>query len=281
MADFFLSTVNALTNAKISSPRLEARLLLAKVLNCAAQEIYRDVVLNKEQQTQLDTLIKQRLRHKPLDKILGFREFYKYTFKVDENVLSPRPDTEILLEQALEVLQNIRAPKILDLGCGSGCIIESLLKELPNASGCAVDISEKALVVAKENAKTLQVSGRLRFINADWFASDFILKINHKFDVIVSNPPYIPSAKVETLDAEVKNYDPRQALDGGKSGYDSYVRIAQILPELLNDNGFVFLEAGAGQAKKIADIFKKQGFKLLKIVKDLAGIERCVVLYKS
>jgi len=281
MTDFFLSTVQKLAAAKIESPRLEARLLFAEILGCAPEEIHQDIILTTKQKEQLEAMLKQRLRHKPLDKILGHREFYKYDFEVDENVLSPRPDTEILVEQALDILQNIHNPKILDLGCGSGCIIETLLKEIQSAFGVAVDISDKALEVAKRNADKLELSDRLHFVNASWFCKDFAAKIGKKFDVIVSNPPYIPSADIKTLDDEVKKYDPLLALDGGKSGFDSYERIAQIAPELLENKGFVLLEAGYGQAQKIADIFANYGFTLLKIANDLSGIKRCVILQKS
>lgn len=280
MTDFFLLTVQKLAVAKIESPRLEARLLLAEVLCCKPEEIHQDIILTSKQKEQVEAMLAERLQHKPLDKILGHREFYKYDFKVDENVLSPRPDTEILVEQALDILQNIRKPKILDLGCGSGCIIESLLKDVQSALGVAVDISDKTLAVAKKNADNLELSDRLRFINASWFSSDFAEKIGDRFDIIVSNPPYIPSADIETLDDEVKKYDPLPALDGGESGFESYERIAQIAPELLQNDGIILLEAGYGQAEKIADIFTIYGFELLKIVNDLSGIKRCVILQK-
>jgi len=281
MTDFFSQIIRKLAAEKIENPRLEARLMMAEALHCRPEEIYQDIKLTQEEQAKVEAMLDERLRHKPLDKILGHREFYKYDFIVTEDVLSPRPDTEILVEEALEILKNIPKPKILDLGCGSGCIIETLLKELPAASGCAADISDKALAVAKQNAENLGVNDRLRLLNADWFADDFVAATGETFDMIVSNPPYIPSADIETLDTEVKNYDPLTALDGGKSGYDSYERIAQIAPEMLQNSGYILLEAGYGQAEKIADIYIKQGFKLLKIVDDLAGIERCVILQKA
>lgn len=279
--DYFSATIQKLAAAKIENPRLEARLLIAEVLKCNPSEIYSDIPLSPTDIEKVNAKLEQRLRHKPLDKILGRREFYKYEFKVNEDVLSPRPDTEILLESALDILRNIPNANVLDLGCGSGCIIESLLKEMPQTRGTAVDVSDKALAVAEKNADNLEIGPRLQFMKADWFAADFTVAFSDKFDMIVSNPPYIPTTDIETLEPEVKNYDPRLALDGGKSGYDSYERIAEVAPELLKIGGYILLEAGQGQAQKIADIYKAQGFLLYKIVNDLSGIARCVILQKA
>ena len=226
-------------------------------------------------------MLNERLNHKPIDKILGHREFYKYDFAVNEDVLSPRPDTEILVEEALKILQNKPDADILDLGCGSGCIIETLLKELPESKGCAADISAKALAVAKDNAINLKIGLRLQFIQADWFADNFTDFFDRKFDMIVSNPPYIQSDDIKELQPEVKDYDPLSALDGGKSGFDSYERIAQTASRLLRQDGYILLEAGFGQARRIANIYMTHGFKLIKVVNDLAGIARCVILQKS
>ncbi len=278
MNNLFLQAVQTLAEAQIENPRLETRLIFADVLHCSPSEIFQDISLTSPEIEKINDMLAQRLKHKPLDKILGHREFYKYDFIVNEDVLSPRPDTEILVEAALEILHNISNAKILDLGCGSGCIIETLLKEIPSASGCAVDISANALKIAQKNADNLAVNEHLCFINANWFTDDFTAQIGDKFDVIVSNPPYIPSADIAVLDTEVKDYDPLLALDGGQSGFESYKRIAQIAPKLLNNGGYILLEAGYGQAKQIANIFITQGFDLLKIVNDLSDIERCVVL---
>lgn len=278
MNNLFLQAVQTLAEAQIENPRLETRLIFADVLHCSPSEIFQDISLTSPEIEKINYMLAQRLKHKPLDKILGHREFYKYDFIVNEDVLSPRPDTEILVEAALEILHNISNAKILDLGCGSGCIIETLLKEIPSASGCAVDISANALKIAQKNADNLAVNEHLNFINANWFTDDFTAQIGKKFDMIVSNPPYIPSADIAVLDTEVKDYDPLLALDGGQSGFESYKRIAQIAPKLLNNGGYILLEAGYGQAKQIANIFITQGFDLLKIVNDLSDIERCVVL---
>lgn len=279
MNNYFNFVLQKLIEAGIENPRLETRILLATVLQCAPSEIFGSIKLSAAQQRAAEAMLQQRLAHKPLDKIIGRREFYKANFVVNENVLSPRPDTEILVEEAIKLLPDT-AVEILDLGTGSGCIIESILAEKPQARGIAVDISAAALQTARLNAENLQLTTRLDFVNADWFAPDFCAEIGKKFDMIVSNPPYIPTADIDSLAAEVKNYDPAAALDGGSDGYDSYRRIAELAPELLQNGCYILLEAGIGQAEKIADIFCNHKLKLINIVPDLNGISRCIILQK-
>ena len=150
-----------------------------------------------------------------------------------------------------------------------------------NAHGLAVDISAKALSVAQQNAETLGLSDRLNFLQADWFVADFIQKINRRFEIIVTNPPYIPTADIAKLDVEVKNHDPLAALDGGADGFSSYRRLAEVVPQLLTDGGYVFIEAGIGQADRIAQIFTAGGLHLHAVKKDLSGIQRCVILQNN
>lgn len=280
MKDIFTQTVQKLATIKITCPRLEARILLAYVLNGDVTDIMTGIILNEEQTVKLDGLIKRRLNHEPLDKIIGKREFYKYTFYTSKDVLSPRPDTEILIEEALRIIHTDENVCILDLGTGSGCIIETLLAERPSAHGVAVDISAAALQIALKNATALGVIERLQLIEADWFSADFAAKLNAEFDIIVTNPPYIPSAEIKNLEPEVKNYDPLLALDGGTDGFTCYRRIAEIAPLMLKKGGYILLEAGYNQAEKIAQIFTAQGLQLKNIVHDLAGIKRCVILQK-
>ena len=275
----FAEICQTLAKNGVKSPRLETRLIMAFVLQCLPAEVFSDSVLTAEQNRKAYEIIKRRLQHEPLDKIFGHREFYKYDFIVDKNVLSPRPDTEIIVEEAVSLAHNNMS--ILDLGTGSGCIIESILSEFPQMRGVAIDISAETLDVARRNAEKLGISRRLHFILADWFSDDICQTIGQKFDIIVSNPPYIPAKEIATLDAEVKNNDPLTALDGGEDGLQSYRRIAEITPMLLNDKGYIILEAGINQAHEIADIFVAHKLKLLKILPDLSGIERCVVLQKS
>lgn len=280
MNSLFEQIITKLTNVGISSPRLEARLLIAAALDIEPAQVATDVLLNDEQVAKIHSMLAQRLQHKPLDKILGHREFYKFDFAVDENVLSPRPDTEILVEEALKLLPQNEA-EILDLGTGSGCIIESILAERPRVHGVAVDISEKSLQIARKNAENLGLNERLQFIRADWFATNFTRQLGQQFALITGNPPYIPTADISALEPEVKNYDPPAALDGGSDGFASYRRIAEIAPELLQKGGYILLEAGINQADEIAAIFIKNGLRHIRTANDLSGIARCVILQKS
>lgn len=283
MSGIFQDIMAKLMAAGIGSPRLETRLILANILQCDANEISESISLTADQQKEAQILAEKRASHQPLDKILGHKEFYKWDFMTNENVLSPRPDTEIILESALQYAAQIKSEKklrFLDLGTGSGCLILSMLKEFPLAEGIAVDISAPALEVARCNALRLGVADRVRFIQADWFADDFCSTIGTMCGIIVTNPPYIPTNDIAALEDEVKKYDPLSALDGGQSGYDSYIKIAQHTPQLLAENGRIFIEAGIGQARQISEIFEQNGLKLTKIVPDLSGIERCVILQK-
>ena len=262
--------IQALITEKISSPRLEADIILKNVAPNYPK-------ISSEEEKQVKAMLERRLRHEPLDKIIGYREFYKYRFKVSKDVLTPRPDTEILLEKALSLIPQNKPCRILDLGTGSGCILLSLLKERPKAEGVGLDKSTKALKIAKENAQLLNVENNVQFINKSWNDID---RNKEKFDIIVSNPPYIPSQEIETLDDEVKNYDPKIALDGGTTGLKCYTEIATIAPHIMNKDSHILLEVGYNQAKVVADIFTRVGLKLIQIEKDLASIDRCVILKK-
>lgn len=262
----------------VDSPRLEARMLVAGALQKNPDEISAFETFDVIAAKKIELLLRRRLQHEPLDKILGHRAFYKYDFLVNQDVLSPRPDTEILVEQALEILRDKPCARILDLGTGSGCIIETLLLECPQSTGVAVDISAAALRTAEQNAIRLGVSSRLKFEQKNWFDPSF--HVHEQFDVIVSNPPYIPSTEILMLDPEVKEYDPTVALDGGADGMSGYRRIAVLAPKMLKDGGFILLEVGIHQAQEVAHIFS-QKLQFCDIVRDLAGIERCVILQKK
>lgn len=270
-----------LAQAKIPSPRLEARLLLAYVLQTDSNNSkLQNAELTQEQQDELAEILIRRIeKHEPMDKILGHKEFYKYDFIISQDVLSPRPDTEILLEAALELI-TFENKSVLDLGTGSGCILLSLLKEHKTLQGVGVDISAQALKIAQTNARKLDIEKQVSWVNKSWFDDDFLNCFKTPFDVIVSNPPYIPEQDILELDDEVKKYDPYQALSGGKDGLDSYRRIAEVTPDLLTVGGYILLECGIGQAKEVSDIFSKQGLSLCKVIKDLQGIDRCIILKK-
>lgn len=270
----FNDVVRILAEGKISSPRLEARILFEYL------EVDQFAPVDGAREVRLRELLRKRLAHAPLDKILGKREFYKNTFAVSKDVLTPRPDTEVLVEAAIELIPKKIPQKILDLGTGSGCILLSVLGDCPKACGMAIDKSEAALAVARHNAEALGMSNRVTFMNASWFDADFEEHVGVGFDIIVSNPPYIPTSDILTLEPEVRQYDPILALDGGKDGFEHYQKIAELAPHLLKQGGYILLEAGQGQAQRIAEIFEHEGLHLSEIRPDLSGIERCVILKK-
>lgn len=280
MSEIINNIVSRLAEANVSSPRLEARMLVADVLGIEVNELSIDQELNVEELTQLENNLSLRLSRMPLDKIIGYRDFYKYRFKVNQNVLSPRPDTEVLVEEAIKLAKTNSFQHFLDLGTGSGCILLSVLGEDKDFQGIGVDKSSSALEVAKENALNLGLESQTQFINASWFDDDFESLFVSKFDMILSNPPYIPSLDVIGLEDEVKNYDPMSALDGGEDGLEHYRRLALAIPSLLKKGGYVLLEVGIYQALDVSRIFEESSFQTIKIVSDLSGVERCIIFKK-
>lgn len=266
--------VRLLVAGNIPSPRLEARILLEYVGGSPFAEV------DGKTEQKLRRLVERRLAHTPLDKLLGRREFYKNEFVVNEDVLTPRPDTEILVEAAIGLIRQNGFKNVLDLGTGSGCIILSLLDDCPQLRGTAVDKSAAALETARRNASRLGLTERISFVLGSWFADDFVQKTGDGFDLIVSNPPYIPTADIDALEPEVREHDPLSALDGGVDGFAHYQQIASLTPLLLNKGGYILLEAGIGQARRVAEIFAGGGLNLVEIRPDLAGTERCVILKK-
>jgi release factor glutamine methyltransferase len=261
-----------LQQAKIDSYRLDARLLLEHTCNITHEKIIANPNLLVET-TIFDQMIERRKNREPISHILGNREFYGYDFKVTANTLDPRADSESLIEAALEYFTNKDQDlKILDLGTGTGCLLLSLLKLYHNASGVGVDISEAALDVARDNAKNLDLDQRVSFVLSNWTE-----KIEQKFDLIVTNPPYIKDEEILTLEEEVRIYEPNLALSGGEDGLDCYKLIAASVGALLNKNGIIIVESGANQDDDIVAIFKEHNLEKFFIKKDLAGINRAIV----
>ena len=258
------------TNNSIDSPDLDCKLLVANILGIEYKNLY--LYLNDEfnKENLLNILIQRRLNNEPISKIINKKSFWDYDFYVNENVLDPRPDTENLIELVLEMYNTNENLHILDMGTGSGCLILTLLKLFKNATGVAVDISEKALKVTKINAKTLGVKN-INFIISNWNDN-----ITEKFDIIVSNPPYIETEEIQKLDKDVKNFDPLLALDGGVDGLKYYEYIAQNIMKNCKNDTKIFLEVGHSQAKNVINIFEKNNFSLYKIKKDLNGYDRIV-----
>lgn len=256
-------------------PTLEAELLLVDALQLDKRESVFGVLqdeISYDKVKKFRSLVKRRESGEPIAYILEYKPFWKHDFKVNKNVLIPRPDTEIIIETALEYFSQDQNIKILDLGTGSGCIIASLLHEYPNSYGMAVDIDKKALNIAKENCIEIGVSDRLDYIESDWFKG---IK-ERKFDLIVSNPPYI-SEDDKRIDSNVKDREPHLALFASNKGLSNYKIIAQCAKKHLNSKGLIIVEIGEGQEDQVIDIFSKNDMQEIAIRKDLAQINRCIV----
>jgi len=264
----------------VEGPRLEARMIFGAVLGLDYAQISGRESVSAEQEKKILAFAEKRLNYMPLDKILGKKFFYKNEFFVDENVLSPRPDTEILVEQAIDIAQKNDAKTILDMGIGSGCILFSILSDCKDLQGVGIDISSKALEIAEKNMNNMLLGDRAKLYQKSWHDADMVEFFPEKFDMIVSNPPYIPVDDEEFLMPEVKNYDPKIALFAGKDGLDEYKKIAEVIPKMLKDNGFLLFEVGINQAEKVRNIFENAGFSHIETIKDLSGIDRCVIFKK-
>lgn len=271
-------TEDFLKKKGVESPRLEAQILLAHALGCSKIDLY---VRHAEeppevQKTLFRGMIKKRADGMPNAYLVGYREFFSLAFKVTPAVLIPRPDTELLVLEAGKFLKPLNAPNVLDIGAGSGCVAVAVAKHHPTARVTAVDVSPAALAVARENAATHQVDARVKFSEGDMFAP----VAGQTFDMIVSNPPYITHAELETLDKTVKDFEPRQALDGGPDGLAFYRRIAAGAAAHLKPGGMVFVEIGSTQETAVRSLFTEAGLGQVKTFKDLAGLPRVVAAKK-
>lgn len=225
----------------------------------------------------LRTLTARRVKREPMAYILGEREFWGLPFRVTPAVLVPRPDSETVVEAALSLMPDrAHAWRILDLGLGSGCLLLTLLREFPTACGVGLEVSPDALAIAQDNAGSLGVADRATLLLGDWRRSGWTALLGGRFDLVVSNPPYIEAAAVEGLMPEVARFEPRLALDGGPDGLAAYRLIAAAGPELVTDGGHLLVEVGEGQATEISGIFAQFGLRPGTPFKDLAGIDRVV-----
>ena len=273
IAQALREATDKLTEAGIDTARLDARLLLAEALGVNGTWLFNHANDELQDGAAFGALIERRLAREPVSLILGHREFWSLDFTVTRDTLAPRPDSETLIEAVLaEIPDRTGALSLLDLGTGTGCLLLSLLSELPAARGTGVDIDPATLAVAKSNAGRLGFRERTRFIQSNWWEG-----LSGRFDVILSNPPYIPSADIAGLDPEVAAFEPIGALDGGADGLDAYRLLAAGAGDFLADDGVIAFEVGAGQARDVAALLAEAGYNLRTVRKDLAGIERCVV----
>ena len=275
-----------LKNEQVENPRLQAELLLAHALQLTRERLYTQLQarLEGEQEGVLKRLVGRRIMGEPLQYILGRQEFWSVDLRVDPRVLIPRPETEILVEQALLLLSQ-RSPRepcfVLEIGTGSGAVAIALSKENRSLSVVATDISMGALLVAKGNAILAGVAAQIHFLRGDLFRPFPRREGREPFDLILSNPPYVSRSDISGLDREVKDFEPTIALDGGVDGLDFYQSMIPEASDFLKDGGWLLLEVGQGQAPKVGEwVSETQAFVNPESVRDLAGIERVIKAQK-
>jgi release factor glutamine methyltransferase len=278
-------SADVLKNQRVENPRLNAELLLAQCLGFSRETLYANLrrEIQTEEKKALDELLRRRMAGEPLQYLLGHQEFWSVDLKVDPRVLIPRPETEVLVDQALSILATPsgRVPRVLDIGTGSGAIVIALTNEFEEIFAVATDISQEALQVAKENARKVGVGQRIRFVRGD-LLHPFRPLTDGVFDLILSNPPYICRSDIEGLTREVKDHEPRLALDGGEDGLDFYRQMSRQVPSYLRKGGWLLVEIGQGQGTEISALLEQSGcFSAPELVRDLSGIERVIKVQKA
>ena len=269
---------NILKKNGIKSHKLDSEILLSEVFH--KNRI--DIILNSNKNLSVkevllyNSLIEQRSQKKPIAYLIGKKEFWKYEFDVTKDVLIPRPDTEIIVEQTLKLTKNKSRLKILDIGIGSGCILLSILKDRKNFFGTGIDICKKTLDICMVNAKKLCLIDRVRLFKSD------VDNFNYgKYDLIVSNPPYIKKFDLRYLEKDVCDYEPKSALDGGLDGLFKITKVIYNSSKLIKKNGVLILEIAFNQTNKVKEILRKNGYYIKDIIKDLAKKNRCIVSIKK
>lgn len=262
-----------LKNVGVETPGLDAKIILLATESIDSASLIAAPETPLESQEKFDSAIARRCLREPVSKILGHRDFWKHRFIVNSDVLDPRPDTELLVETALIEASGNQPERVLDMGTGSGCILLSLLSELPGITGVGTDISDAALEVAQQNAEALQLNDRVHFMISDWFSG-----LDETFNLVVSNPPYISTTENVTLSPEVIDWDPEVALFAGMDGLQAYRKIASGLSTVLKPDGTALFEIGFGQANSVKAIFERAGFKRISSRFDMGGIERCLIV---
>lgn len=269
----------ALKAAGVDQPSIDARLMLEAAAGATRMDILTDPYreLTADQQATFDDYIGQRSRRRPVSHILGRKGFWKIMLSVTPDVLTPRPDTESILDVVLPAFPEGMAFSLLDLGVGSGAIMLAILAERPAARGLGVDASSEALAVARENASNLDLNTRAAFLHGDWTAG----LGDASFEMVVANPPYIPTADIETLDPEVRDHEPRLALDGGPDGLDAYRLLAPEILRVLKPGGLFAVEIGHDQSVAVEALFRAAGADAVRTVKDLTDRDRVVTGLKN
>jgi len=263
-----------LKNVQIDQPAIDARLLLEVAADVTRTDIITDPyrVLTEAQMATLDDFLNRRARREPVSHIIGRKGFWKILLQVNKNVLTPRPETEVIVDEVLKAFPEAMSFNMLDLGVGSGTILLAVLAERPAAKGLGIDVSEEALAVARENAANLDLAGRVALLRGDWTNG----LGDDSFDLVVSNPPYIATHVIETLEPEVRDHEPRLALDGGPDGLDAYRFLAGEILRVLKPGAMFAVEIGYDQSEAVEGLFKAAGAQNVRTVKDLSVHDRVV-----
>ena len=268
----------SLKDRGIKSYALDARILLATTLNLSQKYFLSNAKISNSDQAKFFDLIKARSEGKPISRILSYRSFWDSEFYINSSTLDPRPDSEVLVSSAIELAKSINEEQIsiLELGVGSGCILISILKEVSNSYGVGVDISHDAIKVAQKNSNRLNIENRVRFIVSNWDNA-----LNAKFNLIISNPPYIKSSEIQYLQKEVKDHDPLLALDGGSDGLNCYKLILKNINNYMTSESFLLLEIEGNRSDELIKISKNKPLSLFCTKKDLSGKMRCLIFNKK
>ena len=269
--------INILQKNKIANPQLDSEILLSNSIKRDKKHIILNPkeILNSEQLGKFKSLIERRKKGEPIAYIINKKEFWKDEFFVNKDVLIPRPDSELIIEQVLKVYSKDDQLQVLDIGTGSGCILLSILKERSNFYGTGIDISKKSINVSKFNAKQLNLTNRVKFFHSS--VDNFN---NGKYDIIVSNPPYIEQLSLKYLEKDVVNFEPKLALSGGFDGFSKIRKVINKASILIKKNGKFILEIGFNQKNKVIKILKEEGFYVNKAIKDYGNNDRCIISTK-
>ncbi len=269
--------IGILQKNKISNPQLDSEILLSNSIKRDKKHIILNPkeVLNSEQLGKFKNLIERRKKGEPIAYLINKKEFWKDEFFVNKDVLIPRPDSELIIEQVLKIYSKDDQLQILDIGTGSGCILLSILKERSNFYGTGIDISKKSINVSKFNAKQLNLTNRVKFFHSS--VDNFN---NGKYDIIVSNPPYIEQLSLKYLEKDVVNFEPKLALSGGFDGFSKIRKVINKTSNLIKKNGKFILEIGFNQKNKVIKILKEEGFYVNKAIKDYGNNDRCIISTK-
>ena len=266
-----------LKNSYIKTFKLDTEILMAKALGSNREYIILNnkKILNNDSLDYFKRLIKERASGKPIAYLTNKKFFWDYEFYINKNTLIPRPDTEIIVEESLRLTKHKDKINVLDIGVGSGCILLTILKERKNFYGTGIDISKKSLDISKINAKSLNIESRVKF-----YKTDIDKFVKGKYDLVVSNPPYIKSCDLKYLERDVVNFEPKLALDGGLDGLSKIRKVINKSSELIKKNGKFILEIGFDQKNKVIKLLNKRGFYINSTLKDFANNYRCIVSTK-